>query len=66
MGYLTPHVVNCLEVFKDKRLAIYYTKAYDVPSHIQNFHTLNKYIVLMDKQNMTRMVGFLLQHVIPP
>jgi hypothetical protein len=59
MGYLTPHGVNCLEVFKDK-------KAYDVPSHMQIFHILSKYVVLMNKQNMTRVVGILLHHVIPP
>ncbi len=66
MGYLTPRDVNCLEVFKDKKLANYYTKAYNVPSHVQIFHMLNKYIVLMNKQNMTRVVGILLHHVIPP
>lgn len=51
--YLTPYGVIFLEVFKDQRLVNYYTKAYDVPSHMQFFHILNKYIVLMDKQNMT-------------
>jgi hypothetical protein len=66
MGYLPPHYVNFLEVFKDKMLTNYYTKAYDVSSHMQTFHTLNKSIVLMDKQNMIKVVGILLHHVILP